>query len=178
MQQPTPADTVDVSSGTPTGRAANSGESRWSAVLPWISTVVRLVLGSVFVVASLDKIGKVDETVRAVRSYQILPESFVHSVAYALPFLELAVGVLLIIGLGTRVAAIVASAMLLVFIGAIISAGIRGLKIDCGCFGGGGPVKHTHYLQEIARDTAFLLLPLWLVIKPKSRLSLDSALDI
>ena len=179
MQQPAPANTVDPRPRTPNGRPADSGTtSRWTTVTPWISTVVRLVLGAVFVAASLSKIGKVDATVRAVRAYQILPESLVHPVAYALPYLELAVGVLLIVGLGTRIVAIIAGVMLLLFIAAVSSAGIRGLKIDCGCFGGGGPVVHTHYLREIARDSAFFLLPLWLAIKPTSRLSLDGALDL
>jgi uncharacterized membrane protein YphA (DoxX/SURF4 family) len=178
MQQPAPAKTVVPRLRTPGAPPAGSGTSRWTTITPWISTAVRLVLGAVFVAASLSKIGKVDATVRAVRAYQILPESLVHPVAYALPYLELAVGVLLIVGLGTRIVAIIAGVMLLLFIAAVASAGIRGLKIDCGCFGGGGPVVHTHYLREIARDTAFFLLPLWLAIRPTSRLSLDGALDL
>jgi uncharacterized membrane protein YphA (DoxX/SURF4 family) len=178
MQQPAPAKTVDTRPSTPADAPVTSRATRWAAATPWISTVVRLALGAVFVAASLSKIGKVDATVRAVRAYRILPESLVHPVAYALPYLELAVGVLLIIGLGTRIVAIIAGTMLLLFIAAVASAGARGLKIDCGCFGGGGPVVHTHYLREIARDSAFFLLPLWLAIKPTSRLSLDGALDL
>lgn len=178
MQQPAPAQTVDARPDASAGRPAVRPTARWIAVAPWISSVVRLALGAVFLVASLSKIGKVDATVRSVRAYQILPESLVHPVAYALPYLELAVGVLLILGLGTRIVAILAGIMLLLFIAAVASAGARGLKIDCGCFGGGGPVKHTHYLREIGRDSALFLLPLWLAIRPTSRLSLDGALDL
>ncbi len=178
MQQPAPTQAVDARAGESPERSGASRTTRWALVQPWLSTVVRLVLGAVFVVASLTKIGKVEETVRAVRAYRILPESLVHPVAYALPYLELALGVLLILGLGTRIVAILTGILLLVFIGAVASAGARGLKIDCGCFGGGGPVKQTHYLREIGRDTAFFLLPLWLAIWPTSRLSLDGALDL
>jgi uncharacterized membrane protein YphA (DoxX/SURF4 family) len=178
MQQPAPAKMVDARSSTSAVSAGSRPTARWSVLIPWISTVVRLALGAVFVAASLTKLDKVDTTVRAVRAYRILPESLVHPVAYALPYLELAVGVLLILGLGTRIVAILAGVMLLLFIAAVASAGARGLKIDCGCFGGGGPVKHTHYLREIARDSAFFVLPLWLAIKPTSRLSLDGALDL
>lgn len=178
MQQPAPAKPVDARPRTAAARPADAGPARWTTLAPWISTVVRIALGAVFVVASLSKIGKVDATVRAVRAYRILPESLVHPVAYALPYLELAVGVLLILGLGTRIVAILAGVMLLLFIAAVSSAGARGLEIDCGCFGGGGPVTHTHYLREIARDSAFFLLPLWLAIRPTSRLSLDGALDL
>jgi uncharacterized membrane protein YphA (DoxX/SURF4 family) len=178
MRQPAPANTVDPRSGAPADRPAEPRSARWAAITPWISLVVRLALGGVFVAASLSKIGKVDATVRAVRAYRILPESLVHPVAYALPYLELAVGVLLILGLGTRIVAIIAGVMLLLFIAAVASAGARGLKIDCGCFGGGGPVEQTHYLRELTRDSAFFLLPLWLAIKPTSRLSFDGALDL
>jgi uncharacterized membrane protein YphA (DoxX/SURF4 family) len=178
MQQPAPARTVDPSSNTSENEPAVPPTSRWTALAPWISTVARLALGAIFVAASIGKLGKVDETVRAVRAYRILPESLVHPVAYALPYLEIAVGVLLIVGLGTRVVAILAGVMLLLFIAAVISAGARGLKIDCGCFGGGGAVEQTHYVREVARDSAFFLLPLWLAISPKSRLSLDGALDL
>lgn len=130
-----------------------------------------------FAIASLAKIGNTDAMVRAVRAYQILPEGAVRPVAYALPYLELAIAVLLLLGIGTRFIAAVAAVMLLLFIGSVTSAGLRGLKIDCGCFGGGGAVTHTQYLQEILRDIGFLLLAAWLIVFPLSRLSLDSVLS-
>lgn len=178
MQQAAATKAADSRHRTPADRPSAPRTSRWTSSSPWISTVARIVLGAVFVTASLSKIGQVDATVRAVRAYQILPESLVHTVAYALPYLELAVGGLLLVGLGTRIVAGIAGVMLGLFIAAVASAGIRGLEIDCGCFGGGGPVVHTHYLREIARDSAFFLLPLWLLIRPTSRLSLDGALDL
>ncbi|HSP37876.1 MAG TPA: MauE/DoxX family redox-associated membrane protein [Frankiaceae bacterium] len=144
---------------------------------PWVSTVARVALAAVFGVASLAKIGNTEAMVRAVRAYQILPESAVRPVAYALPYLELAVAVLLLIGVGTRLVAAVAAVMLVLFIAAVSSAGLRGLRIDCGCFGSGGVVVHTHYLQEIARDLGFLLLAAWLLVYPVSRLSVDELIS-
>lgn len=150
------------------------GASTWR---PWVSTVVRLGLAAVFAIASLAKIGSPEAIVRAVRAYQILPEGAVHPVAYALPYLELAVAVLLLLGVATRLVAAVAAVALVLFIAAVSSAGLRGLKIDCGCFGGGGVVTHTHYLREIFRDLGFLVLAAWLLVFPKSRLSLDAVLS-
>jgi uncharacterized membrane protein YphA (DoxX/SURF4 family) len=144
---------------------------------PWVSTVARLGLAAVFAIASLTKISSTDAIVRSVRAYQILPEGAVHPVAYALPFLELALAVLLLLGIGTRLVAGVAAVALVLFIAAVSSAGLRGLKIDCGCFGGGGAVTHTHYLREIFRDVGFLVLAAWLLLFPISRLSLDSLLS-
>ena len=181
MQQPAPASPPASRAPKPAGTAGDAtGTARagWWQVQPWLSTVVRLALGAVFTVAGLAKIGNVPETVRAVRAYRILPESLVHPLAYALPYLELAVAALLILGLGTRIVAVVAGIMLLLFIAAVASLGPRGIRIDCGCFGGGGIVKQTHYLREIARDSGFFLLAAWLALLPASRLSLDSFLDL
>ncbi|MFC9326883.1 MauE/DoxX family redox-associated membrane protein [Kitasatospora sp. NPDC057015] len=141
----------------------------------WIGTVVRLGLAVVWGWAGLAKISDPAEAAQAVRAYEILPESLVKPVGYALPFLEVALAVLLVIGLGVRVVAAVSALLLLAFIAGIASAWARGISIDCGCFGGGGAVdsSKTEYLQEILRDTGFLLLAAWLVYRPRTRLSVD-----
>jgi hypothetical protein len=58
----------------------------------------------------------------------------------------------------------------------VSSAWVRGLAIDCGCFGGGGQVApgQTKYLQEILRDIGLLALAGWLWFKPLSRFALES----
>lgn len=141
----------------------------------WASTVVRLALASVWAWAGLAKISDPAAAAQAVRAYRILPESMVKPVGYGLPFLELALALLLVVGLGTRIAAGLSGVLLLVFIAGISSVWARGLTIDCGCFGGGGQVaaSQTRYLQEILRDTGFLLLAAWLVWRPRSRFSTD-----
>jgi len=58
----------------------------------------------------------------------------------------------------------------------VSSPGLRGLKIDCGCFRRGGPIVHTHYLREIARDSVFFLLAAFLALRPSSRFALDTVL--
>ncbi|MFE2915934.1 MauE/DoxX family redox-associated membrane protein [Kitasatospora indigofera] len=142
----------------------------------WIGTVVRLALAVVWGWAGLAKISDPAEAAQAVRAYEILPESLVKPVGYALPFLEVALAVLLVIGLGVRIVAVVSALLLLTFIAGITSAWVRGISIDCGCFGGGGTVdaSQTEYLQEILRDTGFLLLAAWLVYRPRTKLSADA----
>ncbi|WP_329494560.1 MauE/DoxX family redox-associated membrane protein [Kitasatospora herbaricolor] len=142
----------------------------------WIGTVVRLALAVVWGWAGLAKISDPAEAAQAVRAYEILPESLVKPVGYALPFLEVALAVLLVIGLGVRVVAVVSALLLLTFIAGITSAWVRGISIDCGCFGGGGTVdaSQTEYLQEILRDTGFLLLAAWLIYRPRTKLSADA----
>jgi uncharacterized membrane protein YphA (DoxX/SURF4 family) len=147
----------------------------------WVTTVARVVLGGVLVVAGWIKISSPDDAVRAVQAYQILPGGWTHAVGYGLPLLEIALGLMLILGLGTRWAAVGTGVLMVVFIAGIVSVWVRGLSIDCGCFGGGGPVdpagRVTRYVTEIVRDLVFLGLATWIALRPLSRFSLDGWLS-
>jgi uncharacterized membrane protein YphA (DoxX/SURF4 family) len=141
----------------------------------WVSTGARLVLGGVFLVAGGIKVIDPQSSVAAVRAYKLLPNSLVTIVGWGLPFAEIALGLLLLAGVTTRVVAAVTAMLLIIFILAVVSAAARGLSIDCGCFGGGGEVApgQTAYGTELVRDVGLLLLALWLVWQPRSRLALD-----
>ncbi len=145
---------------------------RW---LPWVGSIVRLVVGAVWIVAGAIKLPDPAESVRAVRAYELLPEKIVPTVGHGLPFLEIAIGLLLVTGLGTRIAASVSAVLFVLFIIGIGSAWARGLQIDCGCFGGGGfdADATSKYPWEIARDVGLLAGSLLLVWWPHTRLSLD-----
>ena len=154
-----------------------SSRWRWLPVtLPWASLAARIVGAGVFGYAGIAKIGDPAGGVRAVRAYRILPESLVHPVAYGLPAFEVVLAALLLFGVASRVVGAIGAGLLAVFIGSVASAGLRGLRIDCGCFGGGGQVEHTHYLLEIGRDSLLLLLMLAIVFAKRSRVSVDERL--
>ncbi len=144
-------------------------------VLPWVSTVVRLVLGGILVAAGAIKVIDPQTSVQAVRAYELLPAGLERLVGWGLPFAEIALGLLLIAGVFTRAVAVAAGVLLVVFIAAVMSAAVRGLNIDCGCFGGGGEVAagETNYPAEVVRDLGFVLLAGWLVWRPHSRLGLQ-----
>jgi uncharacterized membrane protein YphA (DoxX/SURF4 family) len=147
----------------------------------WISTMARVVLGATLSYAGIVKLLEPGEALQAVQAYRILPASLDDVVAIGLPLLELIVGVLLLLGLGTRLAAWVAAGLMVIFIAGIASAWIRGLSIDCGCFGGGGDVapasKAWRYTSEILRDLALALVAGWLIWFPGSRWSMDLLVD-
>ena len=105
------------------------------------------------------------------RAYRLLPDDLARLVAYGLPVLEVSLGLMLLLGVATRLAAVAVGVLLIVFIAGIVSAAVRGLQIDCGCFGGGGEVGagQTRYGQEIARDLGLLALCGFLVARPRSR---------
>jgi uncharacterized membrane protein YphA (DoxX/SURF4 family) len=146
-----------------------------SVVRLWISTVARLALASVLLVAGGLKITSPDQATRAVQAYELLPAGLDKIVGYGLPLFEVTLGLLLLLGVFTRVAAAITGVLMVVFIAAVGSAWARGLSIDCGCFGGGGEVApdQTAYLPEILRDLLFLALAGWLVAFPKTKFAID-----
>jgi len=138
--------------------------------------LARIGLAAVWLVSGALKAVDPDQTFVAVRAYDVLPEAGVEVVAAVLPFLEIALGLLLLVGIGTQIVAVLSAVLLLVFVAGVSQAWARGLSIDCGCFGGGGAVDpgNTAYVQEILRDTGFLVLAAWLIVRPRALLSFDS----
>ena len=135
-----------------------------------IGTLARLGLAAVFLVSGVLKAVDPDGTYVAVRAYDVLPKAGAALVATVLPWLEIALGLVLLAGVATRAAAAVGAALLLVFVAGVTQAWARGLSIDCGCFGGGGAVDHgqTTYGRELLRDAGFLLMAGWLIMRPRT----------
>ena len=144
----------------------------------WIGLVARLLTGGVWLVAGGLKLLHPADSVRAVRAYDLLPEAIVPTVGQLLPVVEVVIGLCLVLGVLTRGASLVSALLFVAFIIGISSAWARGLSIDCGCFGGGGyiPDADEKYPGEIARDIVLLALSGWLVVRPRTRLALDSLL--
>lgn len=136
---------------------------------------MRLGLAAVFLVSGALKVVDPAQTRIAVRAYELLPPDLVGPVATALPLVELVLGTLLLVGAFTRWVALASGVLLVILMTAVAQAWARGLSIDCGCFGGGGAVAKgdTRYPQELARDLGTLLLALWLVVRPRTALSVD-----
>lgn len=147
----------------------------------WLGLLVRLTLGVVAGWAGLAKLVDLPTAVRAVRAYQLLPEAIVPAVGYALPVVEIILAILLITGLLTRYAAAVQGLIMLGFVFGISWAWAKGLNIDCGCFGGGGELdagQQAEYLVPLLRDGALVVGAAYLTWFPRTRFSLDEALDL
>src|SRR5690349_19174186 len=149
------------------------------AAWPWISTVSRLGLATVFLVAGGLKVTDLAASGRAVNAYRLMSYDTAKVVGAVQPFIEIALGLLLLIGLAVRLSAAIAAVVLVIFIAGIVSAWARGLQIDCGCFSKGGDLaagRTAEYGLEILRDVGFLALAGILLAKPRTRLSLDGLL--
>ena len=139
----------------------------------WLLLALRVLLGAVWVYAGAIKIADPSQSLRTVRAYHLLAEPFVVAAGYGLPAFEVGLGMLLIVGYGTRMAAALSALLLVVFVAAIASAWARGLQIECGCFGGGGLAEATAYGRDIVRDLVLLGMSIAVVVWPRSQPSLE-----
>ena len=101
---------------------------------PLLLSLLRVALGAVFIVASLDKIQNPEAFATSIANYRILPYIFINGIAIVLPWLELVTGTLLVLGVWIRASTMILWGLLLAFSVAISQALARGLDISCGCF--------------------------------------------
>lgn len=97
--------------------------------------VAQVSLGVVFVASGSWKIYHPDEFLTSVSDYQLVGPKLAVLTASGLPWLELIIGLSLLMGLFPGGALITSSLLLSLFTLVQISALARGLQIGCGCFG-------------------------------------------
>ena len=128
----------------------------WPKALPW---VLRVVLGATFVYASLDKILHPAAFAETIFNYRILPQTLVNLTAILLPWLELILGIFLILGLWLPGAILLCNLLLVIFIGALAFNMARGLDIHCGCFTSSSATSSGPPMAWlILRDSIFLVV--------------------
>lgn len=150
----------------------------WQTIKPWLGTLARLVLGVVWIWAALSKLKSPLTFVQAVRAYDATPEWLSKGIGYGVPVLELALGLLLVVGVAVRLSAAVSAFLLLVFLIGLVQAAARGLQLACGCFGGGGATQGpTTYTLDILRDVGLLVLAAYLIVWPLTRVSVEEFLQ-
>ena len=152
-----------------TSAAISESSSRPSAWPRALLALGRVALGLIFLYAAFSKL-YFDGAwhlgdyhfffAMAIDSYKMLPLTVVEWMARILPWFELMLGVLLIIGVGLRWVGLITTALLLVFIGAMTRAKILGLEINCGCFGNNEKLG----TATLIRDSSLLVLALAVTI--------------
>ncbi len=144
------------------------------SALPWIGLATRLLAAAVWLVAGVSKIADLEHFHAQVHAYKLLPGALEAPFAYALPFVEVGLGLYLAVGLLIRGAAALSVVLMIVFIAAMAQAWARGLSLDCGCFG--SLAKEKIGLGTILRDAALGIPGLIMLIRPAGFLSLDRRL--
>ncbi|MDD5722562.1 MAG: hypothetical protein PHY29_02350 [Syntrophales bacterium] len=123
----------------------------------------RWILGIVFICASFHKIRYPAAFAEAVYLYQILPDWLINLSALVLPWLELLLGVFLIIGLWMPGAVVITNLLFITFMGALSYNMARGLDISCGCFST-SPTAGAADIWTVLRDGMFLAVSLYLLL--------------
>ncbi len=143
----------------------------------WIGLIARLILGIALFYAGAIKVGNLEGNIAQVELYHLpIAPWMERAIGTVQPFAEIAVGLMLIAGLFTRINAILGVVAMAAFIAGISWAWSQGLRIDCGCFSAGGQLgdeEPVRYLEDIVRDLLFALAGIWLIVRPASVLAID-----
>ena len=120
--------------------------------------ISRLILGSVFIYASIDNIVNPGDFAKIVGNYHVLPFGIENLLAIILPWVEFIAGVCLIVGVMVDGATILVILMNIVFIFAITQALARGISVECGCFSVASDTGSAIGVKTILRDIGYLFL--------------------
>ena len=133
----------------------------------------RILLGFVFVFAAVSKTAEPESFAQAIDNYKLLPEFLINISAIMLPWIELCTGLLLLFGVSVKENSAILSGLLIIFILAILISLLRGLDIECGCFGtvDGSKVG----ILKILENAGLLLLSFLLLKKDSKLLSLRNS---
>jgi putative oxidoreductase len=152
------------------GKAGRSRPAGEDAMIPflrnrYLSILVRLFLGGVFIFSAWPKLADAPGFAHVVWNYQILPSFLINPAALVLPWLELVTALALLTGFFRRGAALTAGMMLALFIVALTYNILRDVPVDCGCFSLAAVEKDHDELMaamklDIARDLGLLVLTL------------------
>ena len=115
--------------------AQQSGRDRRRPLKHWVLFLMRLVLGAIFSFSAWSKIMAPQALADAIVGFEIIPEGIALEAAMMLIWLELICGTFMILGLWARATVIVITVMLTLFEVGLISVVVRGIDVDCGCFG-------------------------------------------
>ncbi|MBM4141132.1 MAG: DoxX family membrane protein [Nitrospira sp.] len=100
-----------------------------------ISFIFRIIVGGIFLLAGLAKISDPVRFLLTLREFQLFPEVIIRFLAVYLPWLEFILGLFIILGILCWTSSLMLACLNAVFTLAILSVIIRGIDIDCGCFG-------------------------------------------
>jgi uncharacterized membrane protein YphA (DoxX/SURF4 family) len=121
--------------------------------LDLLGTLLRLVSGASSLVAGALKVTNLGASALAVRAYQLLPYDLAGYVGYALPVVEIIVGLLLILGLFTRAAAVLAGLLMLAFVIGIAGPGPRACRSTAAASEGAArsprAARHTRWISPV-----------------------------
>lgn len=153
---------------SPAARADGTRE----VVLDVLSAAARFFMAYIWISAGISKIGVHMDVSRTIAAYEIFTPEWSDMLANIIGPLEIAGGLLLLLGIKLRPAGWVSIGVLALFIIGLTSAWARGLGIDCGCFNPGQETSATNLLRTIGRDVFYVAITLFMIYRPFKKFAL------
>jgi uncharacterized membrane protein YphA (DoxX/SURF4 family) len=123
----------------------------------------RIVLGGLFVYAGVAKTLDPLDFAQNIRNYRLVGQELSFIAAVVLPWLEILAGLALAAGVWTRASSLLISGLLVFFIALTVVTIVRGLDVDCGCF---GALSRKAGLGVIAEDALMLFMAISVLFAP------------
>ncbi len=139
-----------------------------TAVVKTVTTVVRIVLGAVFLFSSAGKIADPGAFAAILINYQLLFPPLVPATAMVVPWIEAVCGLALVFGRFEKGASLLVSLMMILFIGILFYNRYRGLNIACGCFSLAADAPSDIVLDTL-RNLLILAAGAWVLFYPRGR---------
>lgn len=120
----------------------------------------RVIVGFVFIFASIHKIADPESFAKSIENYRVLPIFFINVVAITIPWIELIIGLFLIFGVLIKASSFITAFLMAFFSILVLLTIIRGIDISCGCFSSNtpNPIGWQKFFENIALFILSLLV--------------------
>ncbi len=143
------------------------------------SLLFRILLGLIFLFAGIAKISDPVRFIFTLRQFNLFSEAVIPFMALYLPWLEFILGLFLILGLLYRASAFLLACLNTMFAIVILTVIVRGMEIDCGCFGMFADVlkiPDSADIKAVIRNVIFIGISVYIFIVKKTLFSLENYL--
>ncbi len=139
-----------------------------------VSAFARFYMAYIWIKAGVAKLGQHHSVTQTIKAYEIFTPEWSSGLANLIGPLEVAGGILLLLGIFLKPSSKVAAVVLTLFMIGIAQAWIRGLGIDCGCFEAdpSADAQAMNYLKTLLRDVFYMVLTIWTIARPYRRFAI------
>jgi uncharacterized membrane protein YphA (DoxX/SURF4 family) len=125
-----------------------------------MNSIIAFVWSAIFIWAGLEKVMQPAAFAESIQAYKLIPEYFAPWLARFLPWLEIWAALALLWPRTRATGALLVGTLSVVFALAVTSVMLRGLEINCGCF---GPFSGKVGWKTLALDLAGIISMSWLL---------------
>jgi uncharacterized membrane protein YphA (DoxX/SURF4 family) len=143
----------------------------------YLILIFRLIIGFIFIYASIWKIVDPESFARSIENYHLFPVAIINLIALILPWLELLLGFFIILGLFLRTTSLLVSILMSFFTILVLSVIFRNLDISCGCYSssyGSTQIGWNKFLENLA----LTLISLMIYLSANSSFTLENYFKI